>query len=62
MAVALALAASPLQGCAVGPDFISPEAPPEAGYSAGRGLRVTESAPVAGGAAQRLALWSRHPG
>lgn len=62
MAVALALAVSPLQGCAVGPDFISPEAPPEAGYSAGGALRVTTSAPVAGGAAQKLALGRDIPG
>ena len=62
MVIALALAVSPLPGCAVGPDFVSPEAPQDAGYSAGGGPRVTASAPVAGGAAQRLALGRDIPG
>ena len=62
VAVALALAVSPLPGCAVGPDFVSPEAPQDAGYSVGGGPRVTASSPVAGGAAQKLALGRDIPG
>jgi NodT family efflux transporter outer membrane factor (OMF) lipoprotein len=59
---ALVLAASPLDGCAVGPDFVTPEAPGESGYSAQKGESVTQSAPVAGGAAQRLAAGRDVPG
>ena len=61
-AVALALAVLPLPGCAVGPNFVSPEAPQEAGYSAGKDPGATQSAPVAGGASQRLALGRDIPG
>ncbi|ARN83455.1 histidine kinase [Methylocystis bryophila] len=62
MAAGLFLAVLPLRSCAVGPDFVSPEAPQEAGYSAGRGIGVTVSAPVAGGVAQRLAHGRDIPG
>jgi NodT family efflux transporter outer membrane factor (OMF) lipoprotein len=47
-----AVAALALAGCAVGPDFVPPPAPAAAGY--GRLATKTQSAPVAGGAAQKL--------
>lgn len=42
-----------LSGCAVGPDFVAPTAPDDSGYAAVK-FPTTQSAPVAGGAAQRL--------
>ena len=60
--VVFILAVSPLSGCAVGPDFVVPEAPTAAGYAAGKSLSVTQSAPVAGGASQRLATKRDVPG
>ncbi len=43
-----------VSGCAVGPDFERPEAPPVSGYEKGRAPATTASASVAGGEAQRL--------
>jgi NodT family efflux transporter outer membrane factor (OMF) lipoprotein len=43
-----------VSGCAVGPDFISPPAPPGADYEAQKLTTQNASAPVAGGAAQHL--------
>ena len=54
-AAALGLSfAALLSGCAVGPDFVVPAAPVAAGYVAGKLPKATQSAPIAGGAAQRL--------
>jgi NodT family efflux transporter outer membrane factor (OMF) lipoprotein len=41
-------------GCAVGPDYHRPEAPPNAGYAPATLPQVSASAPVHGGEAQRL--------
>lgn len=51
-----------LSGCAVGPDFIVPPAPAAAGYATGKLQAVTQSAPVAGGASQKLASSRDVPG
>jgi NodT family efflux transporter outer membrane factor (OMF) lipoprotein len=51
-----------LSGCAVGPNFVEPSAPAGAGYMAGKPLTLTQSAPVAGGASQRLAYGRDVPG
>jgi NodT family efflux transporter outer membrane factor (OMF) lipoprotein len=59
---ALSVTALPLCGCAVGPNFVAPEAPEKAGYSAGKAPSVTLAAPVAGGASQRLAAGRDVPG
>ncbi|MGB5084429.1 MAG: efflux transporter outer membrane subunit [Methylocystis silviterrae] len=56
------LQAAVLSGCAVGPDFIAPAAPVGAGYAVGKPANVTQSAPIAGGGAQRLALGRDIPG
>ncbi|PPC88784.1 MAG: histidine kinase, partial [Methylocystis sp.] len=48
------LLAALLSGCAVGPDFVAPEAPLGAGYAAGKPANITQSAPIAGGGAQKL--------
>lgn len=60
-AAALVLAAF-LSGCAVGPDFIAPEAPLDAGYAAGKPANITQSAPIAGGGAQKLVAGRDIPG
>lgn len=52
LAAALLLA---LAGCAAGPDFKRPAAPPVQRYTAEPLAAATESAPVAGGGAQRFA-------
>ncbi|MGO9769927.1 MAG: efflux transporter outer membrane subunit [Roseiarcus sp.] len=62
MIIAFILTAALLSGCAVGPDFVIPEAPEGVGYAAGKPSRITQSAPVAGGAAQRLAMGRDVPG
>jgi NodT family efflux transporter outer membrane factor (OMF) lipoprotein len=50
-------------GCAVGPDFAPPPAPPDlAGYSAGPALRRTASANIPAGQAQRLVSGRDIPG
>jgi NodT family efflux transporter outer membrane factor (OMF) lipoprotein len=51
-------------GCAVGPDFKAPDAPTDAGYSAGTDPlpKQTVSADVAGGAVQRLVDGQDIPG
>ena len=49
-------------GCAVGPDFVAPAAPTDAGYSADQLPKQTTSATVAGGAAQRLVDGQDIPG
>ncbi|PWB83159.1 MAG: histidine kinase [Methylocystaceae bacterium] len=60
---ALALvAASLLSGCAVGPNFVAPAAPTDAGYASGKLSATTQSALVAGGASQRLAVDRDIPG
>jgi NodT family efflux transporter outer membrane factor (OMF) lipoprotein len=50
-----------LSGCAVGPDFIEPPSPAGAGFSR-RLPSATQSAPIAGGAAQRLVEGRDVPG
>jgi NodT family efflux transporter outer membrane factor (OMF) lipoprotein len=55
------LAAS-LAGCAVGPDFQSPEAPVTDSYTSGKLPPETVAAPVAGGATQRFAFGKDIPG
>ncbi len=62
MGVALVLVASSICGCAVGPDFIVPEAPSGADYLKGKSAGVTQSAPVAGGGAQSFVLGRDIPG
>jgi NodT family efflux transporter outer membrane factor (OMF) lipoprotein len=57
----LLLAAS-LSGCAVGPDFAAPDAPLGAGYAVGKPANITQSAPIAGGVAQRLVPGRDIPG
>lgn len=59
---AFILTASLLSGCAVGPNFVIPETPEGAGYAAGKLPNVTQSAPAAGGASQRLATERDVPG
>jgi NodT family efflux transporter outer membrane factor (OMF) lipoprotein len=56
------VAAALLTGCAVGPDFMRPAAPPVTGYTAGRLPAQTASANVAGGASQRLVAGRDVPG
>jgi NodT family efflux transporter outer membrane factor (OMF) lipoprotein len=51
-----------LSGCAVGPDFVPPAAPSEAGYVAGKLPAATASAHVPGGASQRLIAGRDVPG
>lgn len=51
-----------LSGCAVGPDFAAPEAPLDAGYAAGKPANITQSAPIAGGGAQKLVPGRDIPG
>jgi NodT family efflux transporter outer membrane factor (OMF) lipoprotein len=46
--------AQPLSGCAAGPDFVAPAAPAGGGYATVKFPTITQSAPVAGGATQRL--------
>jgi len=60
-ALGLLLAAF-LSGCAVGPDFAAPEAPLDAGYAAGKPANITQSAPIAGGGAQKLVPGRDIPG
>lgn len=60
-ALGLLLAAF-LSGCAVGPDFVAPEAPLDAGYAAGKPANITQSAPIAGGVAQKLVPGRDIPG
>ena len=62
LAGGLLLLAPMLSGCAVGPDFVEPAAPANAGYARGRPTNVTQSAAVAGGGAQRLAPGRDVPG
>ncbi|KAF0212549.1 MAG: NodT family RND efflux system outer membrane lipoprotein [Methylocystaceae bacterium] len=56
------LLAALLSGCAVGPDFVAPEAPLDAGYAVGKPANVTQSAAIAGGGAQRLVPGRDIPG
>ncbi|AZG77370.1 efflux transporter outer membrane subunit [Methylocystis rosea] len=56
------LLAALLSGCAVGPDFVAPEAPLGAGYAAGKPANITQSAPIAGGGAQKLVPGRDIPG
>jgi len=58
----VALAILLLSGCAVGPDFATPAAPPDAGYVRGKLQSATQSAPLAGGAAQKIVLGGDAPG
>jgi outer membrane protein TolC len=51
-----------LAGCAVGPDFHPPPAPAVAGFTKEPLPDKTESAPIAGGEAQRFALGRDIPG
>ncbi|WP_018405813.1 efflux transporter outer membrane subunit [Methylocystis rosea] len=60
-ALGLLLAAF-LSGCAVGPDFVAPEAPLDAGYATGKPANITQSAPIAGGGAQKLVPGRDIPG
>nr|WP_244434934.1 efflux transporter outer membrane subunit [Methylocystis sp. SC2] len=60
-ALGLLLAAF-LSGCAVGPDFVAPDAPLGAGYAVGKPSNITQSAAIAGGGAQRLASGRDIPG
>ncbi len=55
-------AALVLSGCAVGPDFVPPEPPVGAGYEAGKPSALTQSAPIAGGASQRILAGRDVPG
>lgn len=43
-----------LSGCAVGPDFVKPQAPEGAGYGTGEGQKTTAASPGTGGGAQTL--------
>ncbi len=52
----LAVAGAAFTGCAVGPDFRTPEAPDTKAYTAAPLSGKTASAPVAGGAEQRFIL------
>lgn len=58
---ALPAALLALSGCAVGPDFSRPAAPPVTGYTAETLATQTASAPVAGGEAQRFIAASDIP-
>jgi outer membrane protein TolC len=49
-------------GCAVGPDFLVPSAPENAGYSAEKPTGSTVSSPGAGGAAQTFNAGRDIPG
>ncbi|MFO1102034.1 MAG: efflux transporter outer membrane subunit [Methylocystis sp.] len=60
-AAAIASALS-LPGCAVGPDFVGPPTPENAGYTSGKFSPVTQSAAAAGGASQRLVSGRDVPG
>ena len=51
-----------LAACAVGPDFAPPPAPPASGYTPEKTLAPTDSAPVAGGAAQGFVAGRDIPG
>ena len=53
-AVVAALASAALSGCAVGPDFVQPEAPKTSSYTASPLPAETAATPGTGGAAQRL--------
>lgn len=55
------LQAAFLSGCAVGPDFAAPDSP-AAGYGAAKIPAVTQSSPVAGGAAQHFVEGRDVPG
>jgi hypothetical protein len=49
-------------GCAVGPKFLSPPAPDDAGYTPGGQLAATAFTKGAGGDAQRFAIGRDIPG
>lgn len=51
-----------LTGCAAGPDFVRPEAPDILNYTPDPALTATSSAPVQGGAVQRIARGRDIPG
>ena len=51
-----------LAGCAVGPDFVSPSAPPFADFTPGARLPATESSDVADGEAQKFLKGRDIPG
>ncbi len=57
----LAGSALVLASCAVGPDFLKPAAPPEAGYTPEK-LATTQATAIAGGAAQRFVEGKDIPG
>jgi NodT family efflux transporter outer membrane factor (OMF) lipoprotein len=59
---AMAVIALPLAGCAVGPDFIVPPAPVNAGYADQAPPASTASSPGAGGAAQTFLPGKDIPG
>ena len=60
-AVVAALAGAALAACAVGPDFVRPEAPKTDRYTADPLPTATASAPVTGGATQRLDFGAEIP-
>jgi NodT family efflux transporter outer membrane factor (OMF) lipoprotein len=62
MAAAAALAVLLLAACAVGPDFVAPPAPSDAGYTPEAHPAATASADVAGGAGQKFDLGRDIPG
>ena len=57
-----ALSAAALSACSVGPDFLQPKAPEQAGYTPETLAPQTSSADVAGGAAQRFLQAEDIPG
>ena len=61
VAFTLALAAFLLGACTVGPSFRRPEAPKAGSYTVAHLPAKTESAPVAGGAAQRFRMAEKIP-
>ena len=61
-AVLAALSLLTLAACAVGPDFVAPQAPQGAGYTPEGQPAATASADVAGGAAQKFDMGRDIPG
>lgn len=61
MAIAVALTGAALNGCAVGPNFVQPEAPKTDAYTADPLPTETVATAVTGGAAQRLQFGQEIP-